>query len=470
MNARIARAVLFATHLLWISAALATDTTVNSQPVRTVLIEFFDPTQSQLAEPLTYLWYRQIYDSISDAPGAGVMRIVQTDRDQEKQYAQALISNARGDHNLAGSLASNSDAQLAVWGTLLSLDKNAISYAASITMPTDSDTKWLQVPTGGAQAAKRVPTPVVKLGRVNLSERTTSLIEHYGTAATVRCSRNDGCPAGTLLLQSTPEARAPGLPLTDGERVLVDISEARKPTGKHVPVKRLRDGRAGWLYTYHLSLTPPQAYVSSRSPVAVYDAPTTSAPRVRVMTGPAVLKVVEATLVGEGRAATRWYRIEVPPGRYGWIQFGAVRPVWAADFVHFVSGLLHYGRGRYQAAHDEMELFVSRADADQDNVPVSIAYEVMAASVVSSRRQLSRSDLKRAGEYVSASVHATPFDSRSFYMRAYTTLAWRPDGVLSTEVVDSIKSDLGIAQRYLLDTDEELESALQRMETAVDQN
>lgn len=422
---------------------------------RTVLIEFHDASGSHLSEPLTYLWYRQLYLSVSDVRGASIIRLVPPDGSYGT--AHGVPAAPHGSHDSAAEIAGSVDAQIALWGVLALTDDAQVTMAASLTVPgpptasagwsnlPDGSPDWRSLPVSPLARSVGISPPAVRLDRLNFSPTTVALRDLYGEKALVQCARDSGCGPGQIRLLDQPHINAHGTNLEEGETLSIAVGEeGRQPKGKFVPVRRDSDGQRGWIYSYYLDLMPGEVFVTSATEIRGFSAPAPSSASGRPIQGPVFLRVLQTRVIGSPHSAKRWYEVVARSGEHLWVDRGDVHTVWPAQHINFVSGLIHYALGQYQAAFGEFEAFVLRADPNEENVAVSRAYQLMAASLLAtSTKDLGvRNDTARS--LMDHAVALTPYDSRSVALRAYTLYAWPQSGTERSDTT-RITADLNDA-------------------------
>lgn len=437
------------------------------QPFRRItftaaLLQFFDPSNSSLSEPLTYLWYRQIYDSISALPRAGVLRML--DDQNVCPTAKELMSTAVGNHDLAATVAQSVHAQFALWGVLAGFNRGQLTIAASLTVPNRSRglfevgkadrgspawRNWLSLPRGMRDSGAPLINPDIRADRVNFAPFVTSLDYLYGASAAVRCARENGCPKGSIRLYDAPSAHAKGVDIRVGDLVEIDLQGGRRlPFGKFVPVRINETGQSGWVYAYYLSFLPSEVYVGSGGQVLAYTTPDVRIGKgIQILPG-SFLLVLRSVLRGPVREARRWFLVLTPNGLKLWIRSSPyVSTVWPANFVNFVAGLYRYALGKYAPAFDNFSVFARRANEREENVAISLAYQFMAASLLAGENGKTREAFDRAIVLLDKAVTLTPFDGRVKLLRAYVRFEWSPVG--SAREGKYIYSDLRSASELL---------------------
>jgi hypothetical protein len=162
-----------------------------------------------------------------------------------------------------------------------------------------------------------------------------------------------------------------------------------------------------------------------------------------MIVGPVILPVLETRLLGPNHDAMRWYLVQLPSGKTAWVNRVEVREVWPANHMNFVAGLYRYALGRYSSAYDEFDVFTRRADPQEDNVAVSLAYQFMAACLLKDPAAANSADrIPRARVLLDKAVALTPYDSRVLYSRAYTRFGFPQSDVLTAQDMGSIKADI----------------------------
>lgn len=374
---------------------------------KSLLLQFYDPTSSGLAEPLTYLVYRQIFESISDVSGSGVVRLLPSDATgADRDTANTLSNSEVGDHTLAESLANALNAQFATWGTLIS-EEGVVSLSTSMTANKQGIWSGLDAVDG----TKDIPPPA--LDRLNLGTQTLTLSDLYGNQATIRCGRSNNCPPGDLKLYSKPESGADASLVLEGELAQLNFRDGRFPTGKYVPVTIVSTGKQGWVYAYHLTFMPRQVYVSSYVPATVRS--TSDGRRRQIVQGPRRFEVISMRISELGQ---REYLVKLDESTSGWIETGDVRSVWSLAFVHLTAGIHRRARGYNESARSELELYLSQINQEEDNVAASFAHQVMASTFpIFESPGLARSNT-RALESLDAAVRLTPNAPSPYLSRA----------------------------------------------------
>lgn len=430
------------------------------------ILQFFDPSQSSLSEPLTYLWYRQIYESISDLPRAGILRML--DEQNTCPMAKALISTAIGSHDLAAKVALSAQAQFAVWGELVGFSQGGLTIAASLTVPNrshnitenskaDQETPewndWLSMPRGIRDRRVPLVIPSIPASRINFVPFTISLGDLYGTSAAVRCARENDCPKGSIKLYDKPFASSKGVDISVGDLVDIDIQSGhRLPIGKFIPVRIKKTGKRGWIYAYYLSFLPTEVYVGLSGSVFGYTEPV-----VRINNGTQIppgsfLLVLRSVLRGPVRDARRWFLTLTPDGKKLWLQSSPdLSTVWPANFVNFAAGLYRYALGKYRSAYDAFSVFTRRSNEQKENVATSLAYQFMAACLLAGKDGSSREAFNKAIVLLNRAIALTPFDGRVRLLRAYVRFEWAPVGSARKMAMEGnyIYSDLRSASNLL---------------------
>ncbi|HVT26532.1 MAG TPA: hypothetical protein VHE81_00805 [Lacipirellulaceae bacterium] len=381
-----------------------------------------------------------------------------TTPDSSESAAKELIDTSSGSHDIANEVARTRGAQAAVWGSLSAESNGYVTVAVSLTIPeaTSDQQSWLTLPTSDIAKRDGLAVPYVAINRLNFAAATANLADLYGHHARVRCARADRCPPGSLSIYERPDMASASEAISEGDDLTIDIDASRRPTGKFVPVRRLADGRQGWVFAYHLDFAPSNVFVSKDLTAKVYSSPNFSTAPTMVINGPRLLAVQDMRLVELGDNKVRWYLVALPSGGAGWVSHGRVKPVWATNAIHFIAAIHAYSRGYYQSAREQLEIFLNKAaatkqDRREDNVVLSAANQLMAASIIANQSVPSLAATTSALKYIDASVSTTPFDSASFYVRAYAKYAWRANAELSTHEIKSIESDLVSAQKLRID-------------------
>jgi len=428
------------------------------------LLQFFDPSNSSLSEPLTYLWYRQIYESISDLPRAGVLRML--DDQNVCPTAKTLISTAVGNHDLAAGVAQSIQAQFAIWGVLVGFNQGRLTIAASLTVPDQNRNlservnanhespewkDWLSMPLGMRDVGAPLVVPKISADRINFAPFIASLGDLYGASAAVRCARENGCPKGSIKLYDAPSAHAKGVDISIGDVVDIDLQGGRRlPTGKFVPVRIKETGERGWVYAYYLSFLPSEVYVGSNGHVLGYTTPDIRIGKGSQIPPESFLLVVRSVLRGPVRGARRWFLTLTPGGKKLWVQSSPnVSTVWPTNFVNFTAGLYRYALGKYRSAYDEFSVFTRRANEREENVATSLAYQFMAACLLAGKDGRTRGAFDQAIALLDKAVALTPFDGRVKLLRAYVRFEWTPAGSMRVSEGNYIYSDLSSASDLL---------------------
>ena len=428
------------------------------------LLQFFDPSNSSFSEPLTYLWYRQIYESISDVPRAGVLRMI---NDEDVcPTAKTLISTDVGNHDLAAMVAQSVQAQFAIWGVLVGFDKDRLTIAASLTVPDQSRdlsergnanhkspewNDWLLMPQGMRDVGASLAVPKIPAGRINFAPFTVTLSDLYGSSAAVRCARENGCPRGSIKLYDTPSAQAKGVDISVGDLVDIDLQGGRRlPIGKFIPVRIRHTNERGWVYAYYLSFLPSDVYVGSDGHVLGYITPDIRAGNGSQIPPGSFLLVLRSVLHGPVHEARRWFLTLTPGGKRLWVESSPdVSTVWPVNFVNFSAGLYRYALGKYRSAYDEFNVFVRRANEREENVATSLAYQFMAACLLTGKDGRARERFDQAIKLLDRAVALTPFDGRVKLLRAYVRFEWAPVGSMNVDDGNYIYSDLSSASELL---------------------
>jgi hypothetical protein len=424
-------------------------------------LEFFDPSGSGLSTPLTLLWNREIYQSISDLRGAQLVRVP-----RGKVLKIDASGQTRENHDLAESVARSITAQAAIWGVLARLDDGDVTLVASVTVPSPKQSlfpgftrvgTWRAWPS--APHDRGVPqTPQIAIDRLNFAPMSMTLRKLYGAQAIVHCPLDHGCPPGTILLYEDASAKH-GIPLSEEEVVTLDLDNpAKTPTDQFVPVVRKASQQNGWIRANYLDYQPPEVFVPEDETISGRKEPGVLGQRNGRMIGPQFLPVVDSKLIGPTHFQTRWYGVKVS-GETTWVKGSDVREVWSASHVNFIAGIYRYALGRFESAYDEFDVFVRRADAKEENVAISLAYQMMAASALARAGQNEEHRQAKAIELLSRAIETTPFDDRPLFLRAYTRYGWRNGSELSAKDRQAVVDDLSSARTILAKSDQESSNA-----------
>jgi len=419
------------------------------------LLQFFDPSSSSLAEPLTYLWGQQLYHSISDLKGARITRVLQGG--QTRADSGKLISTVVGSHDVAAAVARDAAAQMTIWGVLVNLNRTNITLAASLTAPTRAplfangdktpSADWRALPASAFMSEIGVVPPTIGVERINFAPMSRSLKALYGDQATVRCFQDEGCPAGSLFIYERPSTTSHGTKIAEGETLLLDLDTGgRLPSGKFVPVVRTTDQQRGWVQSIYLDIAPHEIFVSSRVKVFGRRRPAGTHYSDTAIKGPKFFEVLDNDTTGAPRSATRWYQIQISPFKSVWLDQTEARAAWPANHINFIAGLYRYTLHEYDAAYDEFALFTFRADQKEDNVAMSLAYQFMAACALQNSTKPLSDRRKEAIALLDQAVLLTPYDDGVLINRAYVKLGWNESSTLNSSDLASIENDISKAR------------------------
>ena len=378
---------------------------------KSVVLQFVDPADTDLGEGLARLLWREILESISDLPDAGV--ILAYDRSGE-------IENALGEedlgvflqreyHDAARSIAAQQGAQMSIWGAVLP-DGDELFVQTFLTLRQSADDPWTTLSLAMERPGEVHLSAVLGRDRINLPPVRGTRSDLFERRFYTRCALRSGCPAG-VALRDRPSNEA-------------DIV-AHLPSGSSVDVVDMRrqwlrvraagegEGRELWINLYHVDMLAQHVEYVSRNNVNLRDGP--GGDRLRSVDLNGQFHVLGA--VRHGRWEEPWYKIEVDDGVQGWVDGRLVnRRSYMFSGVHLIAGLYRYGRGQYSKAAAEFEAFLATAPED-DNVTRAATLKFLAASRLAGESTGS-TRLEAAVEDLDTAAELTPFDASVYTLRA----------------------------------------------------
>lgn len=375
---------------------------------KSVVTEFVDPQNTGIGHSLSRLMWRQVLQSISNLSGAGVIlahdrQNIMAERLAGRDYLDYLQSDY---HEAAMAVAQFLEAQMSIWGVVLE-DGGTVYFEPFVTLlPVDKD-PWtiLRLATESVQGeGLRAVIPHRRLGFApTIATRKKLFAGSYLT----RCALSAGCPEG-IALRAGPsnDARVVG-------RFLVGVEIRAHDMIEQWLEVETQDGQRAFVNIYYLEMTPRVVtFARPTSDVNVHTAPGLDAPSIGKDNFRGDYRVLAVRRHASGEF---WYRIKSK--RYeGWIAGRLVIPNWSFPVVHFIAGLYRYGRGDFKMAIYEFQLFVARAE-NEDNVTLAAAYQFLAASRIAYRSAFGQ-EFKLVLEDLDRAVNFTPFDSSAYTLRA----------------------------------------------------
>ncbi|MGA9575852.1 MAG: SH3 domain-containing protein [Lysobacterales bacterium] len=412
---------------------------------KSVVLQFVDPANTKLGEGLARIYWREVLDSISDLPKAGVILAYDRDGDIETALGEANLGEflQREYHDAALAIALQQQAKMAIWGAVLP-DGDQIYVQTFLTLQQSENEPWTTISVAPKQSAGvRLSAPLSR-NRLNLPALIRSRESLFHRWFVTRCALSAGCPNG-VELRAEPSSTANVVAhVPEGNQI-----EVTDMQNQWMKVRSSdRDGQDQWINIYHLEMFPETVQFENRK-------------NVNLRAGPNGEKLDSVNLNGQYRVlnAVRygpykepWYQIEIN-GRKGWIAGRLVQyRSYIFSGVHLIAGLYRYGRGDYAGAGNELRAFLAETP-EEDNVTRAVAFRFLAASQLAGTNVHSEK-VKNALKNIGTAIELTPFDASGYTFRALVNAG---SAEQLTPAIDDLKQALKLNRRD--------ENALQLLES-----
>jgi SH3-like domain-containing protein len=388
---------------------------------KSVVLQFVDPSDTQLGEGLARLFWREILDSISDLKGAGV--ILAYDREQQiktllgEQNVQVFLHNNY--HDAALKIAQFQQTQMAIWGAVLN-DGDGIYVQNYLTLNEPKEHSWTTMQVG-FPSGQQLSVPFMRK-QFNLPEVVGTRAELFARRFYTRCALSEGCPKGIALKVEPDNSSAIAYYVADGAPLqIIDMQQqwllVENPQGSNA-----------WINIYYLAVYPNEVSFNKVT-------------QVNLRTKPNQRKIATVDLDGNFAVSDvlkvgdyPWYQIKVD-GQQGWVRSDiATNRAYIFPAVHLIAGLYRYNAQQYASAINEFTEYL-KAVPEEDNVTRASVFKLLAASELAGN-QANTSGFNRAKDYLKQAATYTPYDASVYSQEALLTMAKRNEFATALDLID----------------------------------